>query len=212
MKRAGRPPEPWKRSMIIDAAASVLTERGVNATSLQDLADAAGVSRAAIHYHFSGMDGVVLGVAERGYQLMYTRRAEAIQAESDPLVQLVTLIRMGIPTDPPNEYLVMYESIATFRANEDFLPVMAQLSLDQFNLYEDILTRGTDHGCFRPRESIASIGWNLLALEDAAGIYITIRTAPDPEIMRDRLLSYATATLDCDLREENARQRALGIS
>lgn len=198
--------------MIIDAAADILTERGVHSTSIQDLADAAGVSRAAIHYHFAGMDGVVLGVAERGYQLMYTRRFEAVQAERDPVAQLVTMIRMGIPTDPPNEYIVMYESIATFRANEDFLPVMARLSQDQFALYETIITRGTESGTFRPRESIANVGWNLLALEDAAGIYITIRTAPEAELMRDRLLSYASASLDCDLWQENDRQRALGVS
>lgn len=211
MSKAGRPPEPWKRTMIIDAAASVLTERGVNSTSLQDLADAAGVSRAAIHYHFSGMDGVILGVAERGYQLMYTRRAEAVARNEDARAQLVTMTRMGIPADPPSEYLVMYESIATFRANTDFLPVMERMSRDQFDLYLAIINRGVAQGHFRPREAIDIIGWNLLAVEDAAGIYITIRTSPEAEVMRGRLLSYASSSLDCDLDEENSRQRERGV-
>jgi len=211
MRKAGRPPEPWKRDLIIDAAATVLTERGVNSTSLQDLADAAGVSRAAIHYHFSGMDGVVLSVAERGYHLMYTRRAEAMAKQRDVRVQLVGLIRMGIPSDPPNEYIVMYESIATFRANSDFRPFLDQLSQAQVALYLDVLQRGVEQGAFRPRESLDDIAWNLIALEDAAGIYITIGTAPPVEIARGRMISYATSSLDCDLRDENSRQRDLGI-
>lgn len=211
MRKAGRPPEPWKRTLIIDAAATVLTERGVNSTSLQDLADAAGVSRAAIHYHFSGMDGVVLSVAERGYQLMYTRRADAIATEIDARVQLVRLMRMGIPSDPPNEYIVMYESIATFRAKSDFRPVLVQLSEGQVDLYEMVIRRGVDQGHFRPRESVEAIAWNLIAIEDAAGIYITIGTAPPVETARGRLISYASSSLDCDLWNENSRQLSLGI-
>lgn len=211
MAKAGRPPEPWKREHIIDAAATVLTERGINATGIQDLADAAGVSRASIHYHFAGIEGVVLGVAERGFQLMYTRRRQAIERQVDPREQLVTLMRMGIPGDPPREYIVMYESIGVFRGNADFLPIMKSLSQRQFELYENVIGQGVDAGYFKPREPVASVGWNLLAIEDASGIYITLGTASPVEVMRERMITYASSSLDCDLREENARQAALGI-
>ncbi len=211
MAKAGRPPEPWKREHILDTAATVLTKRGVKSTGIQDLADAAGVSRASIHYHFAGVEGVVLSVAERGFQLMYTRRLAAIELETDPRAQLVTLMRMGIPESPPSEYVVMYESIGVFRGNSEFLPIMENLSQRQFELYEQVIGAGLAAGHFSPREPIESIGWNLLAIEDASGIYITLGTASPVETMRDRMITYASSSLDCDLRAENARQLALGI-
>lgn len=211
MAKAGRPPEPWKREHIIDTAATVLTQRGVKATGIQDLADAAGVSRASIHYHFAGIEGVVLSVAERGFHLMFTRRWNAIKVETDPRVQLVTLMRMGIPESPPSEYIVMYESIGVFRGNSDFLPIMKNLSQRQFELYEQVINAGIAEGHFSPREPVESIGWNLLAIEDASGIYITLGTASPVETMRNRMTTYASSSLDCDLSPENERQVALGI-
>lgn len=211
MARPGRPPEPWKRDHIIDTASAVLTERGLQSTAIQDLADAAGVSRAAIHYHFAGIEGVVLGVAERGFQLMFTRRRDAISGKDDPRRKLVTLIRMGIPEDPPNDYIVMYESIGVFRGNPDFLPIMEQFSQRQFDLYVGVIEAGIDAGVFHPREAVADIGWNLLAIEDAGGIYLTLGTISDADVLRDRMISYASSALDCDLAAENKRQAARGI-
>ena len=211
MARPGRPPEPWKRDHIIDTASAVLTERGLQSTVIQDLADAAGVSRAAIHYHFAGIEGVVLGVAERGFQLMYTRRRDAIEGEDDPRRQLVTLIRMGIPDVPPNDFIVMYESIGVFRGNPDFLPIMVKFSQRQFELYAGVIESGVELGLFNPRETIHDIGWNLLAIEDAGGIYLTIGTVTEAESLRDRMIGYASSVLDCDLTLENKRQAAEGV-
>ncbi|MSO38650.1 MAG: TetR/AcrR family transcriptional regulator [Acidimicrobiia bacterium] len=208
MSKVGRPPEPWKKTQIIETASDVLSERGLQATGVKDLADAAGVSRAAIHYHFGGVDGVVLGIAERGFELMYTRRRVAIQALESATSRLVTLIRMGIPDPAPNHYVLMYESIGAVRNNPDFRPLFESFSRRQYELFEGVLLDGVASGDFHPRESIETISWNLLSIEDAAGIYITIGTAPAADEVRARMISYAASSLDCDLSTENDRQRA----
>jgi AcrR family transcriptional regulator len=53
------------RERIVDAAASLYGERGVNATTLQAIAELADVSRGTILHHFGGSGGVLDAVAER---------------------------------------------------------------------------------------------------------------------------------------------------
>jgi AcrR family transcriptional regulator len=199
LAKAGRPKEPWKRSHIIQSAIPLFRENGLWSVGVQELADAAGVSRASIHYHFSGVNGVILGVAEQGFQLMYTLRRSAVDKLGDPRSKLVALIRMGIPEILPPEYIVMYESIGVFRANPDSLPLLQGLSAKQLELYVSVIKEGVDAGFFFPREQIESIGKNLLSIEDAWGIYLTLGTEQNSEETRQRMLSYASLALKCDL-------------
>jgi len=53
------------RDRIVDAAAALYQERGVNSTTVQAIADRADVSRGTILHHFGGSDGLLDAVAER---------------------------------------------------------------------------------------------------------------------------------------------------
>jgi AcrR family transcriptional regulator len=199
VSKPGRPKEPWKRNHIIESAIPLFSEQGLWSVGIQELADAAGVSRASIHYHFSGVNGVILGVAEKGFSLMYTRRRSAVDKLDDPRAKLVTLIRMGIPDALPPEYIIMYESIGVFRANPELLPMINGLIAKQLELYVSVMREGIQSGYFSPLEDIESIGKNLLAIEDGSGIYLTVGTEQDSEGIRLRMLSYAALALNCDL-------------
>jgi hypothetical protein len=145
------------------------------------------------------VNGVILGVAEKGFSLMYTRRRSAVDRLDDPRAKLVTLIRMGIPDALPPEYIIMYESIGVFRANSELLPMINGLIAKQLELYVGVMREGIRSGFFSPHEDIESIGKNLLAIEDGSGIYLTVGTEMDSEGIRRRMLNYAALTLSCDL-------------
>ena len=53
------------RDRIVDAAAALYQEQGVNSTTLQAIAERADVSRGTILHHFGGSAGLVDAVAER---------------------------------------------------------------------------------------------------------------------------------------------------
>ncbi|AYA40979.1 transcriptional repressor for multidrug efflux pump (TetR/AcrR family) [Xenorhabdus nematophila ATCC 19061] len=69
------------RQQIIDAAIKTFSERGVSATSLSDIAIAAGVTRGAIYWHFKNKTDLLstvckmpedkIGALEREYQAKY---------------------------------------------------------------------------------------------------------------------------------------------
>ena len=53
------------RERIVDAAAAMYQDQGVNATTLHAIADRADVSRGTILHHFGGAAGILDAVAER---------------------------------------------------------------------------------------------------------------------------------------------------
>lgn len=68
---------------IINAALDLFAEHGVGGTSLQMIADAIGVTKAAVYHQFKTKDEIVLAVAEA--ELANVEAAiQAAEAESDP--------------------------------------------------------------------------------------------------------------------------------
>jgi AcrR family transcriptional regulator len=68
---------------IIDHASGLFAEHGVGGTSLQMIADAIGVTKAAVYHQFPTKDEIVLAVAEA--ELARVRQAiEAAEDEPDP--------------------------------------------------------------------------------------------------------------------------------
>lgn len=68
--RAERYSEAQRRT--INAALELFADHGVSGTSLQMIADALGVTKAAIYHQFRSKDGLVLAVAEVGLATLET--------------------------------------------------------------------------------------------------------------------------------------------
>jgi len=68
---------------VINAALELFTERGVGGTSLQMIADAIGVTKAAVYHQFKTKDEIVLAVAEAELSRVEVA-IEFAEAERDP--------------------------------------------------------------------------------------------------------------------------------
>ena len=53
------------RTRVLDAALALFAERGVSGTSLQMIADAVGITKAAVYHQFRTKEQIVLAVTER---------------------------------------------------------------------------------------------------------------------------------------------------
>ena len=87
------------QTRILDAALDLIADHGVSGTSLQMIADAIGVTKAAVYHQFKTKDEIVIAVAE--LELAKLEDAlEAAQAETDPLqarkVLLTQVIDMAV--------------------------------------------------------------------------------------------------------------------
>ncbi|MEV8326595.1 TetR/AcrR family transcriptional regulator [Kitasatospora sp. NPDC059811] len=58
-------PRSDTRSRIIEVSLELFSEQGYEQTSLREIADRLGVTKAALYYHFKTKDDIVLGIVER---------------------------------------------------------------------------------------------------------------------------------------------------
>jgi AcrR family transcriptional regulator len=65
---------------IIDATAALLAQRGVHGTSLDAVADAVGVAKSSILWHFGSKEGLLLRVAETVFAEVASGRVQEILA------------------------------------------------------------------------------------------------------------------------------------
>ena len=74
-KDKGSPPQTESsRERLLAVATELFGRRGVDGTSIRDLAEAAGANVAAVHYHFGGKDELYAAVIERAFQRMDEHR------------------------------------------------------------------------------------------------------------------------------------------
>src|SRR5262245_47465010 len=76
------------RNRILDAAERIFDRRGVSRTALQDIAEAAGVTRGAIYWHFKGKDELFAAMMERATMPMEAVYRPFEASDGDPLAFL----------------------------------------------------------------------------------------------------------------------------
>jgi AcrR family transcriptional regulator len=71
---------------IVDSALRLFGERGIEATSLREVAKAAGVSPALVVHHFGGKEGLIAAVDEAALRAFGTAYDSSEQAEDSELL------------------------------------------------------------------------------------------------------------------------------
>src|SRR5919109_2074099 len=69
-----------RRAQLIDVGRAVFAKRGYEATSVEEIAEHAKVSKPIIYEHFGGKEGLYAVVVDREMEYVVRRIAEAIAA------------------------------------------------------------------------------------------------------------------------------------
>jgi AcrR family transcriptional regulator len=108
------------KAQVLDAALRVFAEQGVGNATVQDVADAAGMSKGAVHYHFESKDDLIVQVMQHacknitervhavfmqpGAPLERVRRSIgemwAVRAEGTPEIRVLLDVMMRAVHDP----------------------------------------------------------------------------------------------------------------
>lgn len=190
-----RPREPWRRQALLDAAVTTAERDGLSGLTVKEVARAAGVSPATVHYHFADMEGVLVGVIERAFEQVYDRRLEAIATVPDIAAKLDLLIDLGVPDEVSHELALMYEAIPIMRARAELTAAARSFTERQVSLYRSVIDAGVATGIFTPTARVDVIARNLLALEDAYVLYAVVGAATNLAAARANIRTFAHSAL-----------------
>lgn len=91
--RSTTPSEANRREDLLRAAARLFVEKGFDATTTRDIAQAVGMRSGSPFYHFRSKQDLLKAAMSEGLETGYRRLQEAIEGIGDPELRLRRLIR-----------------------------------------------------------------------------------------------------------------------
>jgi AcrR family transcriptional regulator len=174
------------RDEILDAAAALLTERGVGAFNLNELAARAGFGNAASLYrYFAGKDAIVAALAQRGLRLLGGHLAQ-VPDDLPPAEQLIELCLAYVDyarANPGERRLLLTAAAAMAPADR------AAILPDQFvNRMFGLIRRAVADGAVAARDEgdVFAILHALWALAQGWAEYDTLYDDPEREMLKSR--------------------------
>lgn len=137
---------------ILAAALRVFAQHGYNATRVDDIAAAAGVTKGTIYYYFKNKDALLLRLAECGEESEFDRLESLIADNSGPAsTQLRMVMRKGFaePTDEPRRLIRVIFLALHADAPHLFARVVQHALVDGWALISKLIERGKATGEFR---------------------------------------------------------------
>ena len=73
-----------RREQLIDVARTLFAERGYDATSIEEIAASAQVSKPVVYEHFGGKEGLYAVIIDRELTLIYSTIVNALESDPSP--------------------------------------------------------------------------------------------------------------------------------
>ena len=158
----GRPREHGEetREQLLETAARILSEEGVDAVSVRRLAHEAGTTTRAIYSLFGSKEGLLTALFRRAADT-FIRIHEAVPVQDDPLDEMVPLglAYRQSALEEPHLYGMLFGTVPGFRPTEEDRRY-AKRSLERVL---DTIRRATERGMLtRDPMAIADEGWGLV--------------------------------------------------
>lgn len=147
---------------VLEAALKLFAERGYAATSVRDVAAAAGVKAASIYAHFPSKEHILAELGRIGHEEQYRAVRTAVLASGgDPRAQIVAYVRAHVGFHTTYPMLAVVANAELHVLGEELGAVTFTLRRQSVALLEDIVGRGVDGGLFHVTSTwlaIAAIG------------------------------------------------------
>ncbi len=182
-KRAGYKKSEDSRRQVLDAAVATLAERGLASTSIQDIADAAGMSKGAVHYHFESKDELLQHVLGRCCESVEARVRAVFDEPGSPMdrVRRAILEMWIVRRESIPEMRVLSELHMLSRQNGAIRKALGEaMRKSREQIIEVGLNRLIEMG-LRPRVSLSVAPRLILATLDGLSIQHEIDPIPAEE-------------------------------
>lgn len=135
-----------KRDAVLDEAARRLNARGVSLTSLSEIAQALGLTRAALYYYVEDRDDLVFQCYRRACEAMARDLDSAARASGTGLDRLKTFVARALDEERP-EPAVLSEVAALPSPQRETIEALCRGNLAQL---VDLIEAGIADGSVRP--------------------------------------------------------------
>jgi AcrR family transcriptional regulator len=140
-----------RRAELLELAAGMFAERGLRATTVRDIADAAGILSGSLYHHFSSKEEMVDEVLRGFLTWLFDKYQLIIDTEPNPLERLKGLFMASFDAiEQRHAQVVIYQDEAKRLSGQPRFSYVDELNQRQRKMWMDVLTEGIEQGYFRP--------------------------------------------------------------
>lgn len=188
-----------KRANILEAAETLFSQLGYEATSTRQIAKEAGANMAMINYYFGSKEGVFMEIMSSRIA-GYSSQLNGIKVEDLPHLEKLIKAILGYATrilSNHNLHKMMHRELSLPHRPEMFFKIKNAM-LENHGIIEQIITDGIEAGDFRQidvRMFIASLMGTIsnVAINPAkitSGTTLDINNPEDRKVITNRLTTY----------------------
>lgn len=140
-----------RRDELLNLAATMIAERGLRATTVRDIADAAGILSGSLYHHFSSKEAMVDEVLRDFLDWLFTRYQQIIETHANPLDRLNGLFLASFDAiEHRHAQVVIYQDEAKRLSSQERFSYVDERNRQQRKMWVDVLQQGVQEGYFRP--------------------------------------------------------------
>jgi AcrR family transcriptional regulator len=146
----GSPPAT-RRDELLGLAATMFAERGLRATTVRDIADAAGILSGSLYHHFSSKEEMVDEVLSTFLTWLFDRYQHIVDTEPNPLARLKGLFMASFDAiEHRHAEVVIYQDEAKRLSSQPRFSYVEELNQRHRAMWLDVLNEGIAQGYFQP--------------------------------------------------------------
>ncbi|OAH59979.1 TetR family transcriptional regulator [Dietzia cinnamea] len=139
-----------RREELLSIAAGLFAERGLRATTVRDIADAAGILSGSLYHHFSSKEAIVDEILRGFLDALFGEYRRIVEAGLGPRETLEHLVRASFEAihRDRDEVAIYQDELKHLRGNPRF-DYLRERNTEFREMWTDVLTRGMESGEFR---------------------------------------------------------------
>lgn len=187
------PGPPPKSERILEAARHLLATHGYRAVTVDQIAQAAGVSRGLLHYYFASKEELLAKVVRRNIETSLARSRELFKAVSDTtsLVNAFVEAYFAVLERDPSLYTSSFEAFVQGRHQPAVASELADLYAARRAAIAEGLAEAGRRGLIAPPADPQGLASLLIAIADGVALQALI----DPELATERIADTAAPLL-----------------
>ncbi|MFD6676461.1 TetR/AcrR family transcriptional regulator [Rhodococcus zopfii] len=140
-----------RRTELLAIAADLFASRGVRATTVRDIADAAGILSGSLYHHFDSKESMVDEILRGFLDDLFGRYRKIVASGLDSRVTLEGLITASYESiDKSHAAVAIYQDEAKHLVGNERFAYISELNTEFRDLWVGVIERGVADGSFRP--------------------------------------------------------------
>lgn len=203
-----------RRDAICAAACATIARNGLSATRIQDIAEAADISTATVHYYFPSKDDVLIAALRWAGTRIDASLREGEDDQESALARLARVLELALPTEGilKDEYRLWLEIWSRARHKPELVSECDAISAAWSRSVREILRAGIDTGEFHAVAPVDEVVERIIAIANGLGFKVVVGyPGLDVARMRELMIRFTAEQLAISVDDLQALAQPLTL-